>query len=125
LGSTPIWPRIAIGLGNQLHVTWSTANNIFGTDAADADFRIWYSRKSISAPAVQPVVYPTPTLPPLPTATRSTLQNLPTPPPVNLSPSEITFNALKTEVDDYGLIALSVAPVALFFFALLLYRRRR
>lgn len=125
LGSTPVWPRIAIGLGNQLHVTWFTANNIFGTDAADADFRIWYSRKSISAPAVQPVVYPTPTLPPLPTATHSALQNLPTPPPVNPSPSEITFDALKTEVDDYGLIALSVAPVALFFFALLLYRRRR
>lgn len=125
LDFTPVWPRIAIGLGNQLHVTWFTANNIFGTDAADADFRIWYARRSTSAPAIQPVVYPTSTPSPLPTATRPALQNLSTPPPVDPSPDEITFNAMKTEVDEYGLIVLSVAPIALLFFGLLLYRRRR
>lgn len=123
--ATPVWPRIAIGLGNQLHVTWFTANDIFGTDQPGADLRVWYARGTALAPAIPPLPLPTAEPTPLPTATHSALQNWPTPPPVNPSPSEITFNALKTEVDDYGLIALSVAPVALFFFALLLYRRRR
>jgi hypothetical protein len=121
----PAWPRIAIGLGNQLHVAWFAANDLFATDSPDADFRIWYSRSSASAPAIQPVVYPTSTPLLLPTVTPSTFVGEAKSPPVNSTPSEITSDVLKTEVDDYGLIILSIAPIVLLFVIGLLITRRR
>lgn len=124
---TPVWPRIAVGLGNQLHVTWFTASGIFATDQAGTELRVWYSRGTALAPSIPPAPYPDPAPgpTPLPTATRSASQVLPTPPPVNPTPAGITFDALKTEVDDYGLIALSVAPIVLLFVIGLLITRRR
>lgn len=123
--STPVWPRIAVGLGNQLHVAWYTADNVFGTEAIDSDFRVWYSRGSSTSPALAPVVLPTPQPSPSPTSTPSALEGLPTPPSVNPNPITIAQGSLRTEVDDYALIAVSVVPALLLFSVVILIAARR
>lgn len=60
-GDVPEWPRIAVGLGNRLHVVWFVRDeaHIWGPEGATR-YRIWYAQKEIDAPALTPVsAFPT------------------------------------------------------------------
>jgi hypothetical protein len=68
----PEWPRIAVGLGNQLEVAWFTRNVKDRYTSDYAEYQVWYSARQIDAPAVAPVAPPptaTPPPTPAPTAT--------------------------------------------------------
>lgn len=54
----PEWPRIAVGLGNELHVVWFVrdAGNIF--NSAAGNYRIWYSTRTVDSEAIAPVDVP-------------------------------------------------------------------
>jgi hypothetical protein len=128
-GDVPEWPRIVVGLGNQLHVAWYTRDrrNVFASDSFTADFRVWYSRGVADAPAIPPVAYPTPAPAALPTAIPDVLRVEPTAPPVNQAVPSVSNAALVTEMDDIGLIAISAVPVLVLIGIgfLILWRRRR
>ncbi len=51
----PEWPRIAIGLGNEVHVVWFL-RDLEGVwdDEADVRFTVWYARATAAAPAIPP-----------------------------------------------------------------------
>lgn len=128
-GDVAEWPRIAVGLGNALHAVWFTRdrNNIFVSDSPTADYRVWYSQGLSSAPAIQPVPYPTPapTIAPTADAPAQAFQPAATQ-AVDGAVSNVDYQNLRTEVDDYGLLLLSGLPVALIFIAgYFILRRRR
>jgi hypothetical protein len=60
-GDIPEWPRIAIGNGNQLHVTWFVRDeaNLFNSDTSN--YKVWYAHAQSAAPYIQPVVVAMPT----------------------------------------------------------------
>jgi hypothetical protein len=131
-GDVPEWPRIAVGLGNQVHVTWFTRDeaNVFGNVALGAaerfGYKVWYSQRTVDAPAIAPIIYPTST--PVPTATPEPLVQAaePTLPALlDRTPSSVDYQSLRTEVDDYPLLLLSGLPVALLFLVSYLVIRRR
>jgi hypothetical protein len=126
-GDVPEWPRIAVGLGNQLHATWFTRDkaNAFGSDSGTADYRVWYSRVVDDAPAIAPVVYPTLQPTAQPTAAVSVAAVQPTPVAVSTSSPQTSNAALRTEMDEVAVILVSVLPVVgIMAVALLLLRRR-
>jgi len=67
-GDVPEWPRIAIGLGNQLHVVWFVRDGAHIFDSDRGQYQIWYSRGTASAPASPPILLPTTIPTPVPTA---------------------------------------------------------
>lgn len=112
-GDVPEWPRIAVSLGNQLHVAWFTRNraNVFSNDAAGADYRVWYARSATDAPASPPRAYPTPMPTAMPTALPDVRPVEPTAIAVSAAVPIVTNAALATEMDDLGMVALSALPV--------------
>jgi hypothetical protein len=75
----PEWPRIAVGLGNQLEVAWFTRNVKDRYTSDYAEYQVWYSARQIDAPAVAPVAPPPTATPPPTPAPTATL--VPTPMP--------------------------------------------
>jgi hypothetical protein len=59
----PEWPRIAVGNGNQLHAVWFERPEDSAWRSDKGDFAVWYARGESGAPAVPPVVWPTPSIP--------------------------------------------------------------
>ncbi|MCB0113301.1 MAG: sialidase family protein [Caldilineaceae bacterium] len=126
-GDVPEWPRLAVGLGNQLHAVWFVrdAANIWDSDGGN--YRVWYARAQAIAPAIAPVPWPTP----LPTA-EPTATPAPTATPVSLVPPQgvieptlavqpvdmASMAAIQTEVDDVWLIVKSLAPTLVLFLAI-------
>lgn len=57
-GDMPEWPRIAIGLGNHLHVAWFVrdANHLYDPD--DGQYRVYYSDRVLAIPGVSPQPVP-------------------------------------------------------------------
>jgi hypothetical protein len=77
----PEWPAIAVSGGNQLHVVWYTRSkeDLFRSDKAH--YRVWYSSRTVDAPAAQALTLFTPTpVPPTPPPPS------PTPPPPSPTP---------------------------------------
>lgn len=75
----PEWPRITVGLGNRLEVAWFTRNVKDRYTSDYAAYQVWYSARTIDAPAAAPVA-PPPTATPQPTAA-PTATPTPTPMP--------------------------------------------
>lgn len=114
----PEWPRIAVGLGNQLEVAWFTRNVKDRYTSDYAEYQVWYSARQIDAPAVAPAVPPpTATPPPTPAPTATAV---PTPMPT-LSAQAASAPLLEERLawEGPGMLAvgLSVLP-ALGFVAL-------
>jgi hypothetical protein len=62
-GDVPEWPRIAVGLGNQLHVVWFIRDEAHIWDSGGGtEYQVFYSKSLSSAPAVNPVVPPDPVI---------------------------------------------------------------
>jgi beta-lactamase regulating signal transducer with metallopeptidase domain len=135
-GDMPEWPRIAVGLGNQLHVVWFVrdAENLFNSDAGN--YQVWYASGATDSPALAPVAVPA-IPPPTPVAMALTPVVIPTPTsqiaPVNVEDASqpalslLTPN-LRSENDDVLLLLLSVGPVMailLLLTTMMLLRRRR
>lgn len=116
------YPRLALTRGNQLHAVWFLRDQEF---TEGGQYKIWYSRRDLPAPALTPA--PTFTASPLPPAT-ATLAVAPTRTPLRLAQVEAAdTSSLYTENDDVGLWLLSLTPavVMIAIVALAVYIRRR
>jgi hypothetical protein len=130
IGDMPEWPRIAVSLGNQLHVVWFVRDAKHISDSDNGQYRIWYAHGVSSAPPVAPIMWPSPT-PTTSTPTRTPLSPPPTPPTAldpNLAGVDVppgTVNSLYTDFDEEMLLAQSLIPVALVLLAVVVWTRRR
>lgn len=131
----PEWPRIAVGLGNQLHVVWFVrdAENIFNSDAGN--YQVWYASSTTNSPAIAPVAVPA-IPPPTPIAAAATPIVIPTPTSQivlvsvedNARPDNTLMTPnLRSENDEVLLLLLSAVPVlgiVLLTTGVILLRRR-
>jgi hypothetical protein len=119
----PEWPRIAVGLGNQVHAAWFTRDEAHIYDSERGRYRVWAAHQEVEAPALMPAptLVPTPT----PAGTLETPQApLPTPlPPIpaGSGPPEGIF----TDIDDALRLAAALSPVAGLVGVALIVRRLR
>ncbi len=106
----PEFPRIAVGLGNTLHVVWYTKQ--WPGYEEGQEIRAWYSMRRVDAPAWTPVPFPTP----VPTSPPATPSPFPSPTPFPTVPPEAVrpFDpaTLYTEGDELTGLLLSLLPVA-------------
>lgn len=120
----PEFPRIAVGLGNQLHVVWYT-KRWPGYEEEQEVLRAWYSTCTVSAPAYTPIPLPTttPVLPP------STPTPFPSPTPYPTLPPEAARPfapaSLYTEYDEVVQVLLSLSPIIFITIVFLVVRRVR
>jgi hypothetical protein len=121
------WPRIVVGLGNQLHAVWFTRDKGFEIQTEDNKFKVWYSRALAPAPALSPSPYSTPVPTPLPAATPTAALVLPTPQPVDAALPQvgIGMDSMRSEMDEVGLILLSGVPVIVLALIAALWIRHR
>ncbi|MCS6827386.1 MAG: hypothetical protein NZ553_12295 [Caldilinea sp.] len=132
----PEWPRIAVGLGNQLHVVWFVrdAENLFNSDAGN--YQVWHSMRTVDSPALSPI--PVPTLPvPTPIVrTELSVSHLPPTPTSPIRPitvenpapptSGIVSSNIRSEHDEMMVLLFSLAPVVLVIvFLALAFQVRR
>ncbi len=139
-GDMPEWPRIAVGLGNQLHVVWFVrdAENLFNSDAGN--YQVWYAASTTDSPAIAPVAVPDiPPPTPNPNAGKGSLTAISTPTsqirPVAVDnatapqvASVLLPNNIRSENDEVILLALAIAPVVaaiLLVVGLFALRQRR
>jgi hypothetical protein len=131
----PEWPRIAVGLGNQLHVVWFVrdAENIFNSDAGN--YHVWYAGSTANSPALAPVDVPE-IPPPAPAVDAVVAIVIPTPTsqivPVSVDdiarPSAtLLMPNIRSENDEVLLLLLSIGPVVMMvaLAAVFLMQRRR
>ncbi|HAJ37844.1 MAG TPA: hypothetical protein DCL15_19415 [Chloroflexi bacterium] len=139
-GDMPEWPRIAVGLGNQLHVVWFVrdAENLFNSDAGN--YQVWYATSTTDSPPIAPV--PAPDIPPPtlnPNAAVVSMAAAPT--PTSQIKPVVVENAtrpkvapallpnIQSENDEVLLLVLAIAPVVAAIFGVIglfiLWRRRR
>lgn len=125
-GDVPEWPRMAIGLGNRLHMVWFQREkvNIFNSDGGK--YQIWYAQATLNLPAMEPVAWPT-----LPA--QAVNASTPTPDGVQATatPQPLLFtNQAEPQTfykeNDYLMIALfSILPVVLLVGGVVAYVRWR
>jgi hypothetical protein len=135
----PEWPRIAVGLGNQLHVVWFVrdAENLFNSDAGN--YQVWYASSTTDSPAIAPVAVPE-IPPPTPNPNAGVVNSVAAPTPTsqikpvvvdNAAPPQVASALLpniRSENDEVVLLMLAVAPVVATMLAVVglfsLWRRR-
>jgi hypothetical protein len=127
-GDVPEWPRLSIGLGNQLNLTWFVRNEAAVFESDRGQYTVWYARGITSAPAQPTVPWPTlilagePTATVTPTATASVTTPTPTRAPITPAPQIDIYS----ETDYLLLAAQSIVPVvALIGLVLVVNRLRR
>lgn len=137
VGDVPEWPRIAVGLGNQLHVVWFERDqaNIWNPDSGR--YSVWYAFNISNAPSVSPVrvkqTAPAFTITPTQQATATpSASPIPTLLPVSRQkPGDQSFlgvgKPVYSEKDYLILLGKILVPPVFFLFVslvVLLYRRR-
>ena len=119
----PEFPRIAVGLGNRLHVVWYS-KQLPGYEEGQIT-HVWYSTREVPAPAWTPAPMPTPTetLPPPTRTPFPTPTSFPTVPPDAARP----FNpaTLYTEGDEVTGLLLALLPVAVLIGLVMAVSRAR
>lgn len=130
-GDVPEWPRISVGLGNQLHVVWfvRAERDIW---KGGGDYTVWYSKKVVNAPSYSPAVLPT--VNPTSTSSPDFAQNLlpeyrytdtPVIPPFVKNADPMPDEKLVYKEMDYIEIAIiSTVPVIFFVFLFFLISRK-
>jgi hypothetical protein len=109
----PEWPRIDVGVGNQVYATWFTRDEEHIKESERGRYKVWVSYYQASAPPQTPV--PLPTLTPTPalaTAGRATSTPIPTPTPVIVPGTSGLPAGLDTESDEIGQLLVALSPVA-------------
>lgn len=120
----PEWPVIAVGLGNELHVTWFVRNEAAVFDSDRGQYTIWYTHRTIDAPSVTPI--PEPTLPATATAPPVAQIQVPTPRPTAtqvLISGVVDPSRPYSEQDYVLLVAISILPVLLIVTGIIVYQR--
>ncbi len=131
-GDVPEWPRIAVGLGNQLHVVWFTrdAKHVWTSDDGEAIYQIHYARGMADAPEIAPkaYAYQAPTKQPSPTPTAQATATA-TAMIASLTQEPLDPNApvyIRSENDELISIGLSLAvPVILIIVMVMIVLRVR
>jgi hypothetical protein len=117
----PEWPRIAIGLGNQVHVTWFTRDEAHVWDSERGRYRVWAAARQADAPLLTPV----PTLVPSPTPAATPdvpLTFTPTPMPT-VPAGSAPPDGIYTDADDAARLAVALLPVMGLVGAILIAKR--
>jgi hypothetical protein len=129
----PEWPRIAVGMGNQLHVVWFVRGADDAFDSESGDYRVYYSQGVSGSPALEAaddvVETSAPVLLPLSagsveTDTSSTSEQL-TEEQLREPSRSISVAGLMSENDDVLLLALSLLPAAFVLTLAMVWQRRR
>ncbi|MDM8532205.1 sialidase family protein [Anaerolineales bacterium HSG25] len=117
----PERPRIAVGNGNQLHVTWLVRNSKL-IEVKEQDFKVWYASGKTQTPAQTPVAKliatVTPTSSPTPVTPTPTV-HVPTVTPtvdpeiLNRTIPTGAIESIYTDYDDIAAIMVSIAPAAI------------
>jgi hypothetical protein len=117
-------------VGSTIHLTWFTRNAEDRYSSENSQYKVWYSRRQLSAPALAlpPLFTPTPNIPP--TATPAPPTPIPTP---TLTAQERNAPQLQNvrpswELEGYQVLALSALPVLLAlggFAGFVIWSRRR
>lgn len=128
VGDAPEWPRIAVGLGNQLSVVWfvRAEKDIW---AGGGDYSIWYSTKMLNVRKLTPAIYPTLE----PTRQIEVVQEVVVTPTPTLEmdvpevAQEPAWRLVYEEMDYISVAVLSALPVVFFvgIFALIARKLRR
>lgn|GEM_PF-557563 len=126
-GDVPEWPRIAIGNGNVLRVTWYQRDAAHIFDSGRGIYTIWYTQASITAPRLTPP--PTPTNTPLPFEADSTTSaplflSSPTP-DMALSLIPMDTGSAFSENDEVWLILKGLLPALFLLVAVIVGIRMR
>ena len=135
-GDMPEWPRIAVGLGNVLHVVWFVrdAENLF--NSAAGNYRVWYSTRTVNSESIVPVEVPL--IPPPQPRTVVNEQSAPLPTPMPrietvpledpVAPCELNLSQnIRSENDEVIVLLMALAPALVILLAtvtLFLLRRR-
>jgi hypothetical protein len=122
----PEWPVLAVAGGNQLHAVWYTRNADDRNNSERARYRVWYSSRSVNAPAAtplplftpQPTVAPTVEIPATPTPSA-------TPLPASLAQLPPPDGPPRWEIRSLSTIMLALLPVGLVVAGLFALRRFR
>jgi hypothetical protein len=128
VGDVPEWPRIAVGLGNQLHVVWFVRADKDVWNGG-GDYTIYYASKKVSVPQFTPVKLPT-IVPIVPTKEATEVVETLTPTPVMDLPiveQKPTWSLVYKEMDYLSVAVITALPVVFFIgiFALILRKLRR
>jgi len=130
VGDVPEWPRIAVGIGNQLHVVWFVRDQAHIWDSTNGQYEVWYSHGSSSAPAILPVALPQVTDMPAPTsiATPDSSPTLMVPnvnPTIAFTQSSDDTAMVYTESGYLLVLAKSLFPAMLVIAVVIIILRRR
>lgn len=132
-GDEPEWPRIAVGLGNQLHVVWFVREeeHIFSSD--QGRYQVFYSNAILPIPGDAPIALAT--LPPTPVldiVLTPTVTPTPTETPVPISaltlvsspPDALIPTNIRSENDEMMILALAAIPALLLVAMVFVFARR-
>jgi hypothetical protein len=129
IGDAPEWPRIAISGGNRLHVVWFIRDEDHIFDSDQGDYSVWYSMKTITAPAAEAGQFPTPTAVPivLPTPTVAAPTPTPVDPSIALDPvSPEQAMSVYGELDEMLVMSQALLPAVVLLLGLIaLIRMKR
>lgn len=131
----PMWPRLAVAGGNQLHAVWFSYSDASGW----GERRVWHSSKAVDAPALPPVPFSEPPSAPrtpnapLPASPdgQSTLPASQAPVPTPVLPDEIRVTPPPAAVSGtnplliHGLALVPVLGLIITIATLMLWRRLR
>jgi hypothetical protein len=119
----PEWPRIAIGMGNNVHATWFTRDEPHIWDSVRGRYQVWAARKQADAPLLTPV--PTSAFVPTPNPT-SAIFLTPTSTPLPVIPQDSAPpGEIYTDFDDALRLLIALSPLIALIGVLLIARARR
>lgn len=121
----PEWPQAAVAAGNELHVVWYTKSPQDLLTPEQPQYQVWYSARTVDAPAVAveivPTATPQPTSTPVPTPTVAPLPALPA--SATQAPAA---TSLRSELPLLRMIGLALLPaLALLLLVLVVTLTRR
>jgi len=129
-GDVPQWPRIAVGLGNQLHMVWYLRRGALKQELADnpPPYEIFYTTARSNAQALPP--QPVPEVRPTATPKGRTLPQIVPTDMISLTQAErglpnsdITLTRLQSENDGYVRLGLSLVPALAIIIGVILFTR--
>lgn len=123
-GSLIEWPRIAVGLGNQLHAVWykRPVESIFDTE--NGLYSIWYSRAIANAQSIAPKTYAVSTAVAKASPTAQIASQATSLPAFSSTDTGARTSDIVGESQSLGIVALSIVPIVLALGLIVLLRRR-
>jgi hypothetical protein len=106
----PEWPQATIAAGNQLHVVWFTRSAQDLLTPEKPNYQVWYSARTLDAPARPVAVVPTSTPPPTetPVPTPTSAPAAPLPPTALDAPAA---PSLRSELPLLRMVGLALTPL--------------